>query len=29
MPTLTNPLDLLFRNLFFELNGLTDRGGWS
>jgi cysteine synthase A len=26
MPTLTNPLDLLFQNLFFELNGLIDKG---
>lgn len=26
MPILSNPLDLLFRNLFFELEGLTKRG---
>lgn len=26
MPILTNPLDLLFQNLFFELNGLMGRG---
>lgn len=26
MSILANPLDLLFKNLFFELNGLTERG---